>query len=94
MAEIEKFHFTTAKGEEITVPYLDDSVSQATARKIRKEFNHDYEALMDAFVDAALPATMVKKLNTLSVRDWDKFITGWTELDKKLPGEFSASSNG
>ncbi|MDO5535370.1 MAG: hypothetical protein Q4F65_12055 [Propionibacteriaceae bacterium] len=90
---LEKFHFTTSTGETIAVHYLNDALGYRAAQKIRKKHGDDYEALMDAFIAAALDKNVQDKLDQMSIRDFSAFIKGWSEGDDDTAsvGESSAS---
>ncbi|MGV0426907.1 hypothetical protein [Corynebacterium pyruviciproducens] len=84
---LEKFHFATSDGTKIVVPFLNDKLSYKQAKKIRAEHKDDDEALGEAFMAAALSDKEFEIVDNLSLRDYSKFLKGWTEAGDAGVGE-------
>lgn len=86
---LEKFHFTASTGEKFAVGFMNDLLSYRKAKNLRKQYKDDPEALADAFIDQTLDADTLEKVENLSLRDFNDFMTGWTqnEDDKDSVGE-------
>lgn len=84
---LEKFHFEASDGTTLDVHYMMDKLSYKEMRKIRKEFATDSEAQGDAILEAGLDKDDYKKVENLSMRDFDAFMTGWSESEDASLGE-------
>lgn len=84
---LEKFHFEASDGTTLDVHYMMDKLSYKEMRKIRKEFATDSEAQGDAILEAGLDKDDYKKVENLSMRDFDAFMTGWSESGDASLGE-------
>lgn len=78
---LNKFKFTTSHGETIEVPYMKDNLTMKQAKKIRKDYKDDSEALGEAMVAAAMDDKILEKVENLSINDYEKFMAGWTQSD-------------
>lgn len=90
---LEKFHFTTSEGVEITVPYFKDAVLRKEMRKVQKLAkeaggfeNLDDDVLYEA---AKLDQATIDALDEMTLRDYEDFNAQWTEASKT--GKSSAS---
>lgn len=87
---LEKFHFEAADGTTIDVHYMLDKLSYKKMRKIRKDFDGDGEAQGDALLEAALNKDELEKVENLSMRDFNAFMSGWSESSEDVDlGEYS-----
>lgn len=87
---LEKFHFEAADGTTIDVHYMMDKLSYKKMRKIRKDFEGDGEAQGDALLEAALNKDELEKVENLSMRDFNAFMSGWSESSEDVDlGEYS-----
>lgn len=84
---LEKFHFEASDGTKIDVPFLNDKLSYKQARKLRKQYSDNTEELGDAFTEAALDKADLEKVENLSLRDYNRFVTGWMEAEDTPVGE-------
>lgn len=84
---LEKFHFEASDGTTIDVHYMMDKLSYKKMRKIRKDYPDDGEAQGDALLEAALDKDELNKVENLSMRDFDAFMTGWSESGDASLGE-------
>ena len=76
---LEKFHFTASTGEKFDVGFMNDLLSYRAAKKLRKQYKDDAEGLSEAFIEQALDADTLDKVENLSLRDFNDFMTGWTQ---------------
>ncbi|MER0069235.1 hypothetical protein [Corynebacterium sp. KPL3806] len=81
---LEKFHFEAADGTTIDVHYMLDKLSYKKMRKIRKDFDGDGEAQGDALLEAALNKDELEKVENLSMRDFNAFMSGWSESSEDV----------
>ncbi|WP_018024364.1 hypothetical protein [Corynebacterium ulceribovis] len=90
---LEKFHFTTADGVEIVVPFYLDAIKRKHIKKIKqlmKEAGSPTDADDDVLFEYAnLDEKTLDQIDELSGRDYMKFMEGWME-ESKL-GESAAS---
>lgn len=84
---LEKFHFEASDGTTLDVHYMMDKLSYKEMRKIRKEFATDSEAQGDAILEAGLDKEDYKKVENLSMRDLERFMSGWSESGDASLGE-------
>ena len=89
---LEKLHFTASDGTTIDVHYMQDKLSYKRMRSIRKEFADNTEEMGDAFLEAALDKADLEKVENLSMRDFSRFMTEWSESEDAPVGESSTSS--
>lgn len=89
---LEKLHFTAADGTTIDVHYMMDKLPYKKMRAIRKKFKDDSEAMGDAMLEAALGKEDLEKVENLSLRDFNAFMTQWSETEDVTVGESSTSS--
>lgn len=93
---LERFHFTTADGKELDLPFYQDKVSMKEARKVREAIKAANGSLEDVddnvfFEAAKLDKKTLDVIENMSLRDYTKFLTGWMEADSGVLGEASAS---
>lgn len=86
---LERFHFEASTGEKFEVGYMNDLLSYRKAKNLRKKYKDDAEGLAEAFIEQALDEATLDKVENLSLRDFNDFMTGWTQTDddKDAAGE-------
>lgn len=84
---MEKFHWTSPGGVEITLPYMD----KLPGGVIRKNRKLDPMDLMYTLVEAVADEATLEKLDSLPLGDQNKFFEAWQEATASV-GESSSSS--
>lgn len=85
---LEKYHFVSGDGEtKLDVHYLNDKLSFKQANALRKKHKDDNEALSEAFMKAALTKEEFTKVEELSLRDYQRFMSEWAEAEDTSVGE-------
>lgn len=85
---LERFHFTTADGKELDLPFLKDALTRKAFKAVFKNSSNPEDLDDDELFKAAKfdKATM-DTIDNMSVRDYEKFITQWTEQEDTPLGE-------
>lgn len=86
---LEKFHYTTAAGEKVTLPKF-KSVSAGVIRRVRKE--SQAEQIFTVLEDLADEATL-RLVDDLDAQEFNEFVQAWQEDSKVTLGESSASTS-
>ena len=85
---LEKFHYTTADGNEIVVPFAFDAIRRKAFKKIQADFKDDSDGMDDALMEAAgFDAKTMDLVDDMSIRDYQAFVQGWMQSDDATVGE-------
>ncbi|WP_426716406.1 hypothetical protein ACEN19_10065 [Corynebacterium auriscanis] len=85
---LERFHFTTADGKELDLPFLKDAVTRKAFKKVFNDSNNADDLDDDELFKAAkFDKATVDIIDNMSVRDYEKFIMQWTEQGDTPLGE-------
>ena len=84
---LEKFHFTTADDKTLDLPFLKDAITRKEGKKLfkaGKAEDVDDDAL---FTAAKFDKATMDIIDNMSMRDYERFITEWTEQGDTPLGE-------
>lgn len=85
---LEKFHFTTADDKTLDLPFLKDALTRKAFKAVFK--NSDDATDLDddeLFKAAKFDKATMDVIDNMSMRDYEKFITEWTEQGDAPLGE-------
>ena len=85
---LEQFHFTTSDSDDITVPYAFDSIRRKEMRKITNQYKDNQEDMDLALMKAAgFTKEQLDMVDNMTMRDYQKFTTGWMDSDDMPVGK-------